>query len=64
MLLMISYDVGELSLLDPDSWMYVPCTLLSLRSLDFIGITKLDRDKMMMWEQGRKAARQRYLATH
>lgn len=48
----------------PNYRLRVPCSLHSLRSLDFIGITKLDRDKMMMWDRARQAQRERWLATH
>lgn len=44
--------------------LHVPVAIPTLRSLDFIGITKLDRDKMNMFDRSRKAARERWLATH
>ena len=40
--------------------LHVPCAISTLRSLDFIGITKLDRDKMDMFDRARKAARERW----
>jgi hypothetical protein len=44
----------------PNYRLHVPSAISTLRSLDFIGITRLDRDKMDMFDRSRKAARERY----
>ena len=48
----------------PNYRLRVPAAISTLRSLDFIGITKLDRDKIDMFDRSRKAARERWLMTH
>ena len=39
--------------------LYMVCEIPTLRSLDFIGITKVDRDRVMTWDKERQAARAR-----
>lgn len=39
--------------------LYMVCKMPSIRSLDFIGITKVDRDRVMTWDKERQAARAR-----